>query len=285
MSESSAIVPPARTAQDKRVPVGVDPTRASIARVYDAFLNGKDNYEIDRAVLAQVQERMPTAQELAFENRGFLIRACRFLAIEAGVDQFLDCGSGLPTAENVHQVVQRVTPEAQVVYVDNDPVVLAHGRALLEENENCLFVAEDIFEPKTVLGNEDVNTMIDFTRPMAFLQMGTLHHFNGPREQPAEIMREYISALPSGSYVALSHFLDPENEYSSTAREAEDAFLHSPMGSGTFRTYAELLELFDGLELVEPGLVRCADWWPDGPRLKPLTPAQRCIAGAVGRKP
>lgn len=286
MSDTSAPSSSASTGRPERpAPVGVDPTRASIARVYDAFLNGKDNYEIDRAVLAQVQERMPTARELAFENRGFLIRACRFLAIETGIDQFLDCGSGLPTAENVHQVVQRVTPESQVVYVDNDPVVLAHGRALLEENENCRFVAEDIFEPKAVLGNEDVNHMIDFDRPVAFLQMGTLHHFNGPRQAPAEIMREYISALPSGSYVALSHFLDPENEFSATAREAEDAFLHSPMGSGTFRTHAELLELFDGLELVEPGLVRCADWWPDGPRLKPLTPAQRCIAGAVGRKP
>ena len=284
MSESSASSS-ASTDQAKRVPVGVDPTRASIARVYDAFLNGKDNYEIDRAVLAQVQERMPTAQELAFENRGFLIRACRFLAIETGIDQFLDCGSGLPTAENVHQVVQRVKPEAQVVYVDNDPVVLAHGRALLEENENCRFVAEDIFEPKAVLGNQTVNQMIDFDRPLAFLQMGTMHHYNGPRNMPAELMREYIAALPSGSYVALSHFLDPENEYSTTAREAEEAFLHSPMGSGTFRTRVELLELLDGLELVEPGLVRCADWWPDGPRLKPLTAAQRCIAGAVGRKP
>jgi len=285
MSDSPAVATSTPAGEVKRVPVGVDPTRASIARVYDAFLNGKDNYEIDRAVLAQVQERMPTAQELAFENRGFLIRACRFLAIETDIDQFLDCGSGLPTAENVHQVVQRVKPEAQVVYVDNDPVVLAHGRALLEENENCRFVAEDIFEPKSVLGNETVNHMIDLSRPVAFLQMGTLHHFNGPRQIPVEIMREYIAALPSGSYVALSHFLDPQNEFSTTAREAEEAFLHSPMGSGTFRTHAELLELFEGLELVEPGLVRCADWWPDGPRLKPLTPAQRCIAGAVGRKP
>ena len=266
-------------------PVGVDPTRASIARVYDAFLNGKDNYEIDRAVLAQVQERMPTARELGVENRSFLIRVCRFLATQTGIDQFLDLGSGLPTAENVHQVVQRLRPEAQVVYVDNDPVVLAHGLALLEENEYCRFVAEDIFEPKNILGNEEVTHMIDFSRPLALMQMGTLHHYNGPRSAPAEIMREYISALPSGSYVAISHFLDPENEYSSTAREAEEAFLHSPMGSGTFRTQVELLELFDGLELVEPGLVRCADWWPDGPRLKPLTAAQRCIAGAVGRKP
>ena len=284
MTDSPAASPSAAN-KDKLPPVGVDPTRASIARVYDAFLNGKDNYEIDRAVLAQVQEHMPSARELGVENRSFLIRVCRFLATQTNIDQFLDLGSGLPTAENVHQVVQRLRPEAQVAYVDNDPVVLAHGRALLEENENCLFVAEDIFEPKNILGNEEITHMIDFDRPLALMQMGTLHHYNGPRSAPLDIMREYISALPSGSYVAISHFLDPENEFSSTARDAEEAFLHSPMGSGTFRTHAELLELFEGLELVEPGLVRCADWWPDGPRLKPLTAAQRCIAGAVGRKP
>ena len=269
----------------KRVPVGVDPTRASIARVYDAFLNGKDNYAIDRAVLAQVQERMPSAQELAFENRGFLTRACRFLILETGIDQFLDLGSGLPTSENVHQVVQRVKADAEVVYVDNDPVVLAHGRALLEENEHSHFFAEDIFEPKSILANEEISRRIDFNRPLALVQSGTLHHYSGPHDGPAQIMREYISALPSGSYVVISHFLDPENEFSSTAREAEQAFLHSPLGSCTFRTHAELLELFDGLEIVEPGLVRCADWWPDGPRLRPLTAAQRCIAGAVARKP
>jgi hypothetical protein len=276
---------PASSVTGQRPPVGVDPTRASIARVYDAFLNGKDNYEIDRAVLKQVQERMPAAQELGFENRGFLIRVCRFLATQTDIDQFLDLGSGLPTAENVHQVVQRVRPETRVNYVDNDPVVLAHGRALLEENEYCRFVSADIFDPKSILENEEIRHFIDFNKPLALFQMGTLHHYNGPREAPKEMMRTFIDALPSGSYVGLSHFLDPQNEYSSTARDAEEAFLHSPMGSGTFRTHDEILELFEGLEIVEPGLVRCADWWPDGPQLKPLTAAQRCIAGAVGRKP
>jgi hypothetical protein len=284
MSDSSATSAPPPDSS-KRIPVGVDPGRASIARVYDAFLNGKDNYEIDRAVLAQVQERMPTAQELAFENRGFLTRACRFLSLETDIDQFLDLGSGLPTSENVHQVVQRVNATAEVVYVDNDPVVLAHGRALLEDNDHSHFVAEDIFEPKAILSHEEVIRRIDFSRPLVLVQSGTLHHYSGPRSGPAQIMHEYVSALPSGSYVVISHFLDPEDEFSSTARRAEEAFLHSPMGSGTFRTRAELLELFDGLELIEPGLALCADWWPDGPRLKPLTEAQRCIAGAVARKP
>lgn len=283
MTDSPAAATSAYPGQ--RSPVGVDPTRASIARVYDAFLNGKDNYEIDRQVLKQVQEHMPSAQELAFENRGFLIRVCRFLATQTDIDQFLDLGSGLPTAENVHQVVQRVRPEAKVNYVDNDPVVLAHGLALLEENEYCRFVSADIFDPKSILENEEIRSFIDFERPLALFHMGTLHHFNGPRERPKQIMKEFIDAVPSGSFVAASNFLDPENEFSTVARDAEEAFLHSPMGSGTFRTHAELLDLYEGLELVEPGLVRCADWWPDGPQLKALTPAQRCIAGAVGRKP
>ncbi len=276
---------PDAATRTERVPVGVDPTRASIARVYDAFLLGKDNYEIDREVLRKVQQAAPEAQDLAFENRGFLIRACRFLATQTGITQFLDLGSGLPTAENTHQVVQRVNPEIRVVYVDNDPVVLAHGRALLEENDHTHFVAEDIFEPSRVLENEVVRQHIDFTQPVALLQMGTLHHFNGPKERPAEIMREYIEALPSDSFVALSHFSDPENELSATARKMEDFFLHSPMGSGTFRTHKEIEELFPGLEMVEPGVTLCADWWPDGPRLKELNVAQKTISGGIGRKP
>jgi S-adenosyl methyltransferase len=273
------------SAPQEQAPVGVDPTRASIARVYDAFLNGKDNYEIDRQVMYGVLKVAPEARDLATENRNFLIRACRFIAAETGIDQYLDCGSGLPTAENTHQVVQRFNPDATVVYVDNDPVVLAHGRALLEEDERSHLISADIFKPHEVIEHELVRKTIDFTRPLALFQCGTLHHHNGPRQGPAEIMREYISMLPSGSYVAISHFLDPEDEHSEVARKMEDMFVHSPMGSGTFRTSTELVELFDGLELVPPGLTRCADWWPDGPHLKPLSQAQHCIAGAVGRKP
>jgi SAM-dependent methyltransferase len=276
---------PDAATRTERVPVGVDPTRASIARVYDAFLLGKDNYEIDREVLHKVQQAAPEAQDLAFENRGFLIRACRFLAGQTGITQILDLGSGLPTAENTHQVVQRINPETRVVYVDNDPVVLAHGRALLEENEHTHFVAEDIFEPERILENEVVREHIDFTQPLIMLQMGTLHHFNGDRKRPAEIMRQYVDALPSGSFVGLSHFFDPQNDDSATARRMEDFFVHSPMGSGTFRTQQEIEDLFPGLEMVEPGVTLCADWWPDGPRLKELNVAQRTIAGGVGRKP
>ncbi|MPZ67412.1 MAG: hypothetical protein GEU83_18560 [Pseudonocardiaceae bacterium] len=269
---------------DPKPPVGVDPTRASIARVYDAALNGKDNYEIDREVLRQVSEVAPEVNDLATDNRSFLIRACRFLAGQTDLTQYLDCGSGLPTAENTHQVVQRINPDTAVVYVDNDPVVLAHGRALLEENEHTHFSAADIFNPPEVLEDEVVCKHLDWTQPIVLLQVGTLHHYTG-EHNPADVMQQYIDALPSGSYVAISHFLDPQNQYSEVARKMEEVFLHSPMGSGSFRTMAELQEMFCELEMIDPGLTLCADWWPDGPHLKPLNQVQHCIAGGIARKP
>ncbi|MGH3721046.1 MAG: SAM-dependent methyltransferase [Pseudonocardiaceae bacterium] len=270
---------------DDAAPVYIDTTKACIARVYDAFLNGKDNYEVDREVVRQAQQACPETARMASDNRDFLIRVTRFVASQTGVTQFLDCGSGLPTAENTHQVAQRIRPDARVVYIDNDPIVLAHGRALLEENDRTHFSAADIFEPHQIINSAIVRRYLDFSEPIALFQLGTLHHYDGERS-PQSIMAEYIDALPSGSYVAISHFLDPETpELSELARRVERAFLHSPMGSGVFRTRAEIAGMFPGLELVEPGLVRCADWWSDGPRIKPLDPIQHCIAGAIGRKP
>jgi SAM-dependent methyltransferase len=267
-------------------PVYIDTTKACIARVYDAFLNGKDNYDIDREVVRQVQQAAPEAGRMALDNRDFLIRVTRFIASQTGVTQFLDCGSGLPTSENTHQVAQRIQPDARVVYIDNDPVVLAHGRALLVENDQTHFSAADIFKPQEILNDEIVRRYLDFTEPIALFQLGTLHHYDGERS-PQSIMQEYIDALPSGSYVAISHFFDPEaaSELSELARKMEQSFLHSPMGSGVFRTRAEIEGMFPGLELVEPGLTLCVEWWPDGPRIKPLDPVQYCIVGAVGRKP
>ena len=220
------------------------------------------------------------------DHRAFLVRAVRFLAGEAGIDQFLDCGSGLPTAENTHQAAQRLNPEARVVYVDNDPTVVAHGRALLEENDQTFFAPADLTEPRQVLDDPVVTRNLDFTRPIALLQLGTLHHYDesGPLSC-VEIMKQYIDALPSGSYVALSHFFDPQNEDSELARRMENVFLHSPLGSGTFRTEEQILAMMPGLDLIDPGLTLCVQWWPDGPQLRPLVAAQRCIVGVVGRKP
>ncbi|MFI5778348.1 SAM-dependent methyltransferase [Nocardia sp. NPDC051570] len=265
------------------VPVGVDTSRASIARVYDAALNGKDNFEVDREVLAQVATVAPGVAELAWANRDFLIRACRFLASQAGINQYLDLGSGLPTAENTNQVVQRIVPNSRVVYVDNDPLVLAHARVLLEENTDTSIVEADIFRPFDVLGNQAVREELDFSRPLALFQVGTLHHYLD--DDAAELMRTYIDALASGSYVVIAHFFDPEiDRYSELARKMEDKFVHSPMGGGRFRTRAEIQAMFGDLEMVEPGLVLCDEWWPDGPRLAPLSEVRHCIVGGVGRK-
>jgi hypothetical protein len=266
-------------------PSYIDTTKASIARVYDYALGGKDNYPVDRDVIEALRAAAPEAELLAVDNRGFLVRAVRFLAGQAGIDQFLDCGSGLPTAENTHQVAQRLRPEARVVYVDNDPTVVAHGQALLEENERTVFSPGDLTEPRKVLEDPAVTRHLDFDRPIALLQAGTLHHYDEAGPTCAEIMAQYIDALPSGSYVAIAHFLDPQDEDSELARRMEDVFVHSPMGTGRFRTRDQILAMVPGLDLVEPGLVRCFEWWPDGPQLSPVVPAQRCIAGVVGRKP
>ncbi|MHC1560019.1 SAM-dependent methyltransferase [Actinomycetospora sp. C-140] len=268
-----------------RVPANVDTSVASIARVYDYALGGKDHYEADRQTIEAVRKVAPEVELLAVDNRAFLIRALRFLATQTDVTQFLDCGSGLPTAENTHQVAQRLRPESRVVYVDNDPSVVAHGRALLEDNEFTMFSPADIFHPRSVLEDPAVRSFLDFEQPIALIQNGTLHHYDDPARSPQSIMEEYVAALPSGSFVVVAHFFDPEDDDSLLARRMEDVFVHSPMGSGVFRTRAEIEGMFPGLEMVEPGVVVCAKWWPDGPALKPLAPAQRCIAGGVGRKP
>jgi hypothetical protein len=270
---------------DSNAPVGVDPDRASVARVYDALLGGKDNYAIDRQVMREMISAVPDIVESARENRAFLIRVCRFIARETGVVQYLDCGSGLPTAENTHQVVQRLNPESKVVYVDNEPVVLAHGRALLEEDDRTRLVDGDLFQPGAVLEHEVVRTHLDFTQPIALFQLATLHHYKGPRDRAAKVMHEYVKVLPPGSYVAISHFYDPQTEDTTVTRALEDALARGSTGGATSRTHAEIMELFTGLELVEPGVVPVTDWWPDGPHLKPSTPAQRLISGGVGYKP
>lgn len=261
----------------------IDTTKPSIARVYDAGLGGKDNYEVDREFVRQLETIAPEVTQIARQNRAFLIRVCRFLASTAGIDQYLDCGSGLPTAENVHQVVQRINPDTSVVYIDNDPVVIAHGRALLEENDHTHFTGGDIFKPQEILNNEVVCRHIDFSRPLAFFQVATMHSYGG--SDPARIMREYIDALPSGSFVGFSHFFDPENEHHDLAKRIEHLFETSRVDFGNFRRRAEIAEMLHGLELVEPGLVHSAEWWPDGPLLAPLTGVQQCHVGAVGRKP
>jgi S-adenosyl methyltransferase len=222
---------------------------------------------------------------LARSLRQWLIRAVRFLAGGAGIDQFLDCGSGLPTSENTHQVAQRINPDTTVVYVDNDPMVIAHGRALLEENDRTHFIAADLRDPEVLFEPPTVTRYLDLTRPLALMQCGTIHHVQDD-ENPYDLMARHIERLPSGSYVALCHFCDPADgsEIAELARVME-ANLRAAVGSGRCRTFAEIEALFQGLELVEPGLVRAVDRWPDGPRIKQLADMPHLGYGAVARKP
>jgi hypothetical protein len=284
MSETPSELSPSQT------PVGVDPDRPSIARIYDGFLGGNNFYEVDRVVMEKIRTAVPEAVDIARGNRGFHNRALRMLAGQTKIHQYVDCGSGLPTAENTHQIVQRIDKDNSVVYVDNDPVVLAHGRALLVENDFTHMIEADIFDPPKVLRNEEVLRHIDFSEPVALLQVGTMHHCEG--DGVFDIMREYIDALPSGSYVVLSHFFDPEvPELTAIAKRIEQILVQGPLGAGRFRTRAEIEALMEGLELVqpnamsEPGMAVCDEWWPDGPRLTPLSDSARCVAGVVGYKP
>jgi S-adenosyl methyltransferase len=264
----------------------IDTTVASVARVYDCFLGGKDNYAVDREVYEQVVQNAPQAIEIGRINRNWLIRAVRFLAYSAEIDQFIDVGAGLPTAENTHQVAQRMNPEAKVIYVDNDPVVAVHGRALLEEDERTHLVMGDLTEPDAVLDHPTVAKYIEFDRPLALIQCATIHHVPDSK-RPLEIMQRYIERLPSGSYLALTHFHDPQDGGPATelARFIEDVFNNSSMGSGFFRSRAEIESFFGDLELVEPGIVRLCDWWPDGPNLDPDNPVNDILLGGVARKP
>ena len=269
-----------------RVPVGVDPSRASIARVYDATLGGKDNYAIDREVVQKVAEVAPRQSDVARMNRRWLVRAVRYLAGDGGIDQFLDIGAGLPTLENTHEVAQHRNPEAHVVYVDNDPVCNVYGRALLEANDRTRFVSADLTEPKTLLAHPDVVQHLDLTRPLALILCGILHHVDDELD-PVKIMRKYIDALPSGSFVAITHFWNPADgsAASEMAKELEHRFTTLGLGSGWYRTREEIESFFCDLEFVEPGLVELDDWWPSGPALRPRPTEERLLLGGVARKP
>ncbi|WP_328708627.1 SAM-dependent methyltransferase [Microbispora hainanensis] len=242
----------------------IDTSKPSIARVYDFFLGGKDNYAIDRQVGEATLRIAPDAPAAGRSNRAFLRRVVHHLAAEAGIRQFLDIGSGLPTQGNVHEVAQKVAPEARVVYVDNDPIVLLHGRALLATNGSTTVVEADIRDPESILGHPGVRALIDFDQPVALLLFAILHHVND-HEDPQGIAARFREALPSGSYLALSHFHNPGlsmPDVSAQATTAEKLF-NENLGTGRWRTREEILAYFGDLPLLEPGLVPLPEWRPD----------------------
>jgi SAM-dependent methyltransferase len=272
-------------AGNERVPPGLDVSAPNVARVYDYTLGGKDNYAIDREVADLSHEVMP-ARAGARANRAFLRRVVRFLVAEAGIRQFIDIGSGLPTQGNVHEVAQGIEPSTHVVYVDYDPVVLVHARALLGRTKTTEVITADVRRPEEILGDATVREFLDLDRPIGLLLFAVLHHVNDD-EDPAEITRYLRDELPPGSYLAISHFHNPgdaEPRYAAMAAEAEKVFSEN-LGTGRFRSRAEILSFFGDFELLEPGLVPYNDWRPEG-GVFPVPEAMRHLAlCGVAKKP
>jgi hypothetical protein len=257
-------------------PRGVNVEEPSAARVYDYLLGGKDNYAADRRAAGAIVSIWPETRDLAVDNREFLSRAVYFLAAEAGVDQFLDLGTGLPTQDNVHQVAQRANPAAHVVYVDDDPIVGSHAQALLVGDGQTEFLTADIRFPETVLTAPQTRKMIDFSRPVAVLMVAVLHFIAA---DPAGLVAQYVDALPSGGYLALSH-LTSEGA-SDELRATVDAVYRDAPAPLHFRTREEIEAMFCGLPLEEPGLVDVPLWRPR--RFRSLGPMR--ILGGLARKP
>lgn len=255
-----------------------DQSKPSIARVYDYLLGGKDNFSADRAVGDVFVDRFPGAVAIARDNRLCLTRAVRYIASELGIDQFLDLGSGLPTADNVHQVARRVNPAARVVYADIDPVVLSHGRALLEKDDQTAVVEADIRDPEALLASPEVRKLLDFTQPVAVIASAVLHHLTDD-EDPQAVIDTVKAALPPGSALFVSHFRtlnDPESA-------AMEQVLQEAFGRGNWRTDEQIGAYFAGLRLIDPGLVPCALWHPDADGVG-LTGYQRLIAAGLAQK-
>ncbi|MFD4404763.1 SAM-dependent methyltransferase [Nocardia sp. NPDC058499] len=268
-----------------RPPAGADTSRAGIARVYDASLGGKDNFEADRQALDAVLEIAPGMCAVSRRNRAWLRRVLRYLAGVVGVEQFLDAGAGLPTVSNTHDIAQLVNPWARVVYLDNDPMVSAHGRVLLETNEDTVYLHGDLTDPGVLGADSAVWRYLDQDRPVAVILGSVLHHLPDSAD-PAGIVARVVDALTPGSYVAITHFWDPgeDSPDHELAREVERRFVEKGLGSGWFRTRAEIESYFAGLELIDPGVVALDEWWPSGPVHPPETVEERLILGGVGRK-
>ncbi|MFI1290535.1 SAM-dependent methyltransferase [Streptomyces sp. NPDC020792] len=264
----------------------IDSTKPSIARVYDYLLGGKDNYAVDREVGDVFKRDLPGSVAIAFANRAALTRAVGEIVATTGVRQFIDLGSGLPTADNVHQVAQRHAPDSRVVYVDTDPQVLVHGRALLEENDRTRVVPVDVRNPEDVRTHPDTLELIDFDRPVAVVFSAILHHVNDD-EDPAGIVRYWRDHVPSGSYFFVSHFRSGNNPETAEA----EGVLQQTFGRGRWRTDEEIESLLDGLEILDPGIVPAPLWrtgMAEGPWSgngeRELTVWERLIAAGLARK-
>lgn len=259
---------------------GIDTTTPNIARIYDYLLGGKDNFAADREAARQLIEAIPDVAATARDNRSFLGRVVRYLATQGGIRQFLDLGGGLPTQANVHELAQGVAPDARVVYVDNDPVVASHGRALLASGNQVGMVHGDLRDPAGILRHPDVLGLLDLAQPVAVLCTSTLH-FIADEAEPHTIIAEYRDHMVPGSYLAIS-LGTLEEDPGGEGGKAENVFRRAS-SQLHLRPLPEVLRFFDGFELVEPGLTWITEWRPE-PGTAP-TGRQHSMRAGVGRKP
>ncbi|MEV4765782.1 SAM-dependent methyltransferase [Micromonospora chokoriensis] len=264
----------------------IDTSVVHPARRYNYWLGGKDNFAVDRESGDQIAAVYPGVRTLARENRAFLGRAVRFLAREAGVRQFLDIGTGIPSADNTHEAAQSVAPEARVVYVDNDPMVLVHARALLTSDPSgaTAYLDADLRDPEKILADPQLHATLDLSQPVALVLIAVTH-FLTDDDRPHEQVARLLDALPSGSWLALTHFTT-DHVPVEIVRRMEAEFAAGRMKQDAVpRDRAEFARFFTGLELAEPGIVPVTEWRPQ------VTPEQRppladaSIYGAVARKP
>jgi hypothetical protein len=242
-------------------PLPFDVSKAHQARSYDYYLGGKDNYAADRAAVDEQIKIVPNLGFTMQANRAFLGRAVRYLAGEAGIRQFLDIGTGIPTAGNVHEVAQAIAPESRVVYVDYDPVVLAHARALLDSSEvgATEYIDADLRDTPAILSR--AADLLDFTKPVAITLISILHAILDA-DDPHAIVAQIMDAVPSGSYLAISHF-GRELLPAEALEKLMDSIRRTSLQQYTSRTREQMARFFDGTDLVEPGLVRVEEWRQD----------------------
>lgn len=263
------------------VPAGIDNTKPSAARAYDYFLGGSSNFAADREFAEGVKAIAPNAPAVTLLNRRFLRRAVRYL-LDQGIRQFLDLGSGIPTVGNTHQIAEAADVPARVVYVDNEPVAYHHAQAMLAGNKDAAIIPVDMRDTATVLGHPDTTRLLDFDQPIGLLVVGVLLYLPDP--QPAELIGAYREHLAPGSLIAMSTLTD---EHAGPALRAELDRLraaYAAAGEPVYpRTHAEMLTWFDGLDLVEPGLVTLPEWHNDDDPLELDDVARPLGYGAVAR--
>ncbi len=251
------------------------------ARIWNYWMGGKDNYEADRAAGDAYAEVYPDIVTIAKQCRQFLIRAVRFLAGEAGIHQFLDIGTGLPTMENTHEVAQQVAPESRIVYVDNDPLVLVHARALLTTSPEGVtaYIDADLRDPDTILAA--AARTLDFTQPIGLMLLGILGHIDDD-DEARSIVRRLLDALPAGSYLTIC---DGTNDLFEAGVEAQRRYNASGAMPYRLRSAQQIADFFEVTELVEPGVVSCPLWRPDPVDVRRGLPAEMDQVAGMGRKP